>query len=72
MCPACAARACRRSDETSSDEVAQWVLIVDGRQPCDRLAAARDHDLGALLDAPEMLAQAIVKITHPNLISIAM
>ena len=69
--PARAACTRGRSDEAALDQVVEWVL-TDGGQPRNRLAAASNHDLDALLDLLEMLAQPIVKIAHPYLISLAM
>jgi hypothetical protein len=67
-----AARMCRRGDETAPYEVGEWILAIDGRQPRDRLTAARDHDLGAPLDALEVLAQPIMKLTDSHLVAVAM
>jgi hypothetical protein len=61
-----------RSDEASPDQVLERVLAVDSRKPRDRLTAARDHDFGAPLDAVEMLAQPVVKLTYPDLIALTM
>jgi hypothetical protein len=72
MCPARAARTRWRGDETSSDQILERILAIDGGQPRDRLAAARDHDLGTLRDVLEMLAQPIVELTHSNLIPLTM
>lgn len=72
MCPTRPARTRRRGDETSPDEIIERILALDARQPRDWLAAARDHDLSALLHALEMLAQPIVKLTHPYLILLTM
>jgi hypothetical protein len=68
-CPARAARTCWQSDETSPEEILERIRTIDCREPSDRPAATGDHDLGALLDALEMLAQPVVKLTHPNLVS---
>jgi len=57
----------RRGDQPTPDEIVEWVLPVDARQPRDRLATARNHNLRTPLYALEMLAQSIVKLTHPYL-----
>ena len=56
-------RVAGRRDETSPYEIGQRTLAIDGRQPRDRATTARDQHLGTLLDALEMLAEAIVKVT---------
>ena len=66
------ARTCRRSNETAPDEVLERILTIDRRQPRDRLAATRDHDLGAPLNALEVLAQPIVELTDPYFVALAM
>lgn len=68
-CPARAAGARRRSDKAASDQILEWILAVERRQPRDRVATAGNRDLGALLNALEMLAQPIVKLTHPHFIA---
>ena len=68
MCLARAARTCRQSDETSAEEILKRIRTIHCRETSDRLAATGDHDLGAPLDALKMFAQAVVKLTHPNLI----
>ena len=57
-----------RRDETSTDEVVQRVLTVDGRQTGDRPAPSRDEHLSALLDAIKVLAEPVVKLPDANLI----
>ena len=57
----------RRGDQPTPDEIIEWILPIDARQPRDRLATARNHDLSTPLHALEMLAQPIVKLTHPHL-----
>jgi hypothetical protein len=66
------ARTRRRSDEPAPDEVLEWILAIDGREPRDRLAATRHHDLGAPLNALEMLAQPIVKLTYSHFVALTM
>jgi len=72
MCPARAARTCRQGDEASPEEILKRIRTIDGREPRGRLAATRDHDLGATLDALKVLAQPVVKLTDPDLVSMAM
>ena len=43
------------------------ILAIDRREPGDRPTTASDDDLGTLLDALEMLAQAVVKRSDSNL-----
>ena len=62
----------RASDEPSLYEVRKGILAPDGCEPRDRPAAARDHDLGPLLDVLEVLAQPIVKRTHAHLVGVSM
>jgi len=42
-------------DETSPDQIRKRIRTIDGREPSDRLAATRDHDIGAPLDALKVL-----------------
>ena len=68
------ARAARRAwllgqaHQTAPDEIRQRVIATDGGQPRDPPAATRDNDLNTLLDAIEVLAQAIVQRTNANLL----
>ncbi len=62
----------RRGDQSTPDEIIEWILVVNARQPRDRLATARNHDLSTPLHALEMLAQPIVKLTHPYLMCLPM
>jgi hypothetical protein len=59
-------------DKSSPDEIIEWVLVTDARQPRDRLTATRHHDLSALLHTLEMLAQPIMKLTYAYLVSLNM
>lgn len=72
MCPARTARPCWQGDETPPDQILERIGTVDGRESRNRLAATRDHDIGAPLGALEVLAQPIVKLAHPDLIPLAM
>ena len=65
-------RAAGRRDEAPPYKIGQGTLAVDGRQPRDRTATARDQHLGTLRDAPEMLAQAIVKLADAYRVLLAM
>ena len=47
-------------------------MAVDGRQPGDRPAAARDDDLAALPNPLQMLTQAIVKLSDTHLATLKM
>jgi hypothetical protein len=58
----------RRRDETTPHEIVNWILPVDGRQAGDRLAAARDNNLGTPLNASEMFAQPVVKLPDAHLV----
>jgi len=43
---------------------------VDRGEPRDRPAATRNDDVGAIRDALEMLAEPVVELTHPDLVSL--
>ncbi len=57
----------RRGNQPTPDEIVDWILPVDTRQPRDRLATTRNHNLHTPLYTLEMLAQSIMKLTHPYL-----
>jgi hypothetical protein len=59
-------------DEATPDQVLQRILAVDRRQARDPATAPGDDHLAAPLNALEMLAQPIVKLADPYLVSIAM
>ncbi len=58
----------RLGDEPSPDELGERTFAVNRRQSRDGRAAARHEDLAALLDAVEMLAQAIMKLAYPDFV----
>ena len=64
-----AAGACRHSDETAADEIRQRVLAIDCAQPRNRPAATGHRDVGAGLDALEVLAESIVEITDTDFVA---
>ena len=43
---------------------------VDRGEPRDRPAATRHDDVGTIHDALEMLAEPVVELTHPDLVSL--
>lgn len=67
-----ATRSGGRRDQTASRELLERVLAGDAGEPRDRSAASRDHDVGTVLDAIEMLAEAIVEIPHADLVGALM
>jgi hypothetical protein len=62
----------RWREEATADQILQGILAVDGGQPCDRPAAAGDNHLATPLNTLEMLAQPIVELANPNLVSLSM
>jgi len=60
------------SHEPPPAQIGERVCFIQRRQPGDSLAATRDDDLRAPLDTLEMLAEPIVKLTHADLIPLAM
>jgi hypothetical protein len=67
--PACTRR---RGDEATADQILQRILVVDRRQPRDRPAATGDDHLSTPLNTLEMLAQPIVELANPDLVSLSM
>lgn len=61
-----------QAHQTAPYEIRQRVIATDGRQPGDPPAATRHDDLDTLLDAVEMLAQAIVQRANADLLFAAM
>ncbi len=57
-----------RRDEPASHKSLQGILGLDGGQPGDRPAVARNDNVGALLDPFEMLAEAIMELPNPDLV----
>jgi hypothetical protein len=68
MRPSSTSRLRRPGDKPAPLQFRQGVVLIDGRQPRDRPAAARHDDLRAPLDALKVLAQTIVKLAHPDLV----
>lgn len=62
------ARLLGQAHQTTPYEIRQRVLATDRGQPRNSLAPARHNDLDTLLDAIEVLAQAIVQRTNANLL----
>jgi hypothetical protein len=60
----------RRRHKAAPDQIIERIGSTDGRQPGDRLAAARHDHLSAAMNVLQMLAQPIVKLTHSNLIGL--
>jgi hypothetical protein len=65
-------RTAGQRDEPAADEVLQRIVPVDTGEPGDRPSPPGDEDLGALLDALEMLAETVVKLPHADLVLIVM
>jgi hypothetical protein len=69
MWTTCTARALRQHYQPAPDQILQRVIVVYGGQSRDRLAAARDEHLSTPLDALQMLAETVVQISDPSLIT---
>jgi hypothetical protein len=54
--------------QTAPHELRQWLIATDRRQSRNAPAATRHNDLDTLLDAIEVLAQAIVQSANANLL----
>lgn len=57
-----------QTHKTASHEVRELVLTIDRRQTRDAPATPRHNDVDPLLDAIEVLTQAIVQGTNANLL----
>jgi hypothetical protein len=57
-----------QAHQTASHELGQRVIAADRRQSRDAPASAGHDDLDTLLDAIEVLAQAIVQIADADLL----
>jgi len=57
-----------QAHQTASHELGQYLIAADRRQPRDASASTGHDDLDTLLDAIEVLAQAIVQGADANLL----
>ena len=71
-CAPCGPRSLRQREQPAPNEIVEHVLLVQAHEPRNRLPSAGDHNLGAVLDAVEMLAEPVVELANADLIGLGM
>lgn len=61
-----------KTNEAATRELLKRIMRIDRAEAGDPFAASRHHDVNALLDAVEVLAEAIMQCTDTNLTLVAL
>jgi hypothetical protein len=62
-----ATRGGRLANQTAGTQIDQRIYLVDGNQPRSATATHRNDDLSAVLDVPDLTAEAVVQLPDADL-----